>query len=165
MTLAEMDSVKISIAVDELDILAISNGQKATITLDALPDQTFEGTISRVSPLASQSTGTAKYTIDITIPMHEEMRIGMSASASIEIFSAEDVLLLPLDALQQMGDDMFVYRSYDEEGNLIDEQIVETGISDTDYVEIVSGLEEGDTVYYIDPDANPLMQYMEAAGM
>ena len=162
MTIAKMENVKISIQVDELDILSISEGQAATITLDALPEETFEGTISRVAPLASQSTGTAKYTVDILIPKHDSMRIGMSASASIVIYSAEDVLLLPLNALQQMGDDMLVYRSYDEQGNLTGEQIVETGISDTDYVEIVSGLEEGDTVYYIDPEANPFEQYMAA---
>ena len=162
-TLAKTQNVKISILVDELDIMSISEGQKATITLDALEGSEFEGVISKVSPFASASSGTAKFTVEITIPMAEEMRIGMSASASIVIYEAEDVLLLPLNAVQQAGDDMFVYRSYDENGNLQDELVVETGISDTDYVEIKSGLQEGDTVYYIDPEANPLMQYMMAA--
>ena len=162
MTIAKMDNVKITISVDELDILAISEGQKATITLDALEDEVFEGTISRVSPLASQSSGTAKYQVDITIPMHDQMRVGMTASASIVIYEAKDVLVIPLNAIQQRGDQMFVYKGYDDQGNLNDELNVETGISDADYVEITSGLNEGDTIYYIDPEANPLMQYMEA---
>ena len=162
LTLANTDNVKITIMVDELDILAISEGQEATITLDALEDSEFTGTISKVNPIASASSGTAKFQVEITIPMDEHMRIGMSASASIVIYSAKDVLLLPLDCVQQRGDQMFVYRGYDDKGELNQEMNVETGISDTDYVEIVSGLNEGDSVYYIDPDNDPIMQYMEA---
>lgn len=164
MTIAKMDNVKITISVDELDILEISEGQTATITLDALEDEVFEGTISRVSPLATQSSGTAKYQVDITIPMHEQMRVGMTASASIVIYEAKDVLLVPLKAVQQRGDELFAYMGYDEQGELTQETLVETGISDADNVEITSGLNEGDVVYYVDPDASPLMQYMMAAG-
>ena len=87
----------------------------------------------------------------------------MTANASIVINNAENILLLPMKALQQKGDQLFVYRSCDENGVLKDEQIVTSGMSDSNNVEIVSGLKEGDVVYFADNSSNLLMQYMAEA--
>ena len=163
MNIARTDNVKISIMVNELDILSVREGQTATIRLDAVPDKTFEGTISNVAQTAEASEGMANYKVDILIPMDSQMRIGMSANASIVINNAENILLLPMKALQQKGDQLFVYRSCDENGVLKDEQLVTTGLSDSNNVEIVSGLKEGDVVYFVDNSSNPLMQYMTEA--
>ncbi len=163
MNIARTDNVKISIMVNELDILSVREGQTATITLDAVPDRTFEGTISNVAQTAEASEGMANYKVDILIPMDSQMRIGMSANASIVINNAENILLLPMKALQQKGDQLFVYRSCDENGVLKDEQLVTTGLSDSNNVEIISGLKEGDVVYFVDNSSNPLMQYMTEA--
>ena len=163
MNIARTDNVKISIMVNELDVLSVKEGQKALITLDAVRDKTYEGTISKVALTAESTEGMANYRVDIIIPMDSQMRIGMSASASIEIRNAQDILLLPMKALQQRGDQLYVYRSCDENGVLKDEQIVTTGMSDATNVEITSGLNEGDVVYYIDQSSNPLAQYMTEA--
>jgi hypothetical protein len=79
--------------------------------------------------------------------MDDNMRIGMSASATIQVSEAEDTLTIPMTALQQRGDETFVYTT-EEDGTLSGEVTVETGLSDGTNVEITSGLEEGDTVYY-----------------
>ncbi len=134
--------------MDELDILSVSEGQTAKITLDAIEGEEYEGTITKVASSASGGNGSTKYEVEITIPMNENMRIGMSASASIQVSEAQDVLTIPMTALQQRGEETFVYTEKDNEGNLSGEVVVETGLSDGQSVEILSGLEEGDTVYY-----------------
>lgn len=146
--IAPNNKAKISLSVDELDISSVKNGQTAKITLDAIAEKEFEGEITKVSNMGTVSSGSTKYTVEITMDMTEDMKIGMSASATINISQATDVLKISMSALQQMGDETFVYTSADEDGNLSGEVTVETGESDGTNVEIKSGLKEGDTVYY-----------------
>ena len=73
----------------------------------------------------------------------------MNASATITIEDREDVLTLPMNALQEKGDRTFVYTEKDDDGNLFGETEVTTGLSDGSTVEITDGLEEGTTVYYL----------------
>ena len=147
-TLASQDDAKITVNVDELDILSVEKEQSASVTLDALEDETFTGTVTKISSTASAGSGSTKYEVEITVPMDERMRIGMSASAAIQVSSAEDTLILPMTALQQRGDETFVYTAKDGDGNLSGEVTVETGLSDGQNVEISGGLEEGTEVYY-----------------
>ncbi|MBR6960648.1 MAG: HlyD family efflux transporter periplasmic adaptor subunit, partial [Clostridiales bacterium] len=164
LTLAKMDTVVVKIYIDELDILSVSEGQKATVKLDAIEGKEFEGTIKSIGKTASSNAGTAKFIAEIEIPMDPQMRMGMTASVSIVILTAENILTLPINAMQQTGDQMFVYRGYDEETMALkDEQVVTTGIANKDLVEIKEGLNEGDEVYYIDASNNPLAQYMMQA--
>ena len=73
----------------------------------------------------------------------------MSATASITIKSVENALIIPLDALKQTSTTAYVYTTYDEENDTLGGMTeVETGISNSSYVEITGGLSEGDTVYY-----------------
>ena len=152
-TIASGEDVTVSIQVDELDILSVEQGQSAAVTLDALDGQEFEGTITNVSQTASSGSSSAKYPVEITLEKTEDMMLGMSASATIHIEESENVVLIPVSALQEKGDSAFVYTGKDGEGNLTDEVEVETGLSDGNQVEIVSGLSEGDTVYYLKADS------------
>lgn len=153
-TIARQDNAKIIVNVDELDILSVQKDQSAAITLDALENEQYAGTVTKISNTASAGSGSTKYEVEITVPMDENMRIGMSASAAIQVSSAEDTLILPMTALQQRGDETFVYTQKDDDGNLSGETAVETGLSDGQNVEIVSGLNEGDEVYYTRTAAN-----------
>ena len=76
------------------------------------------------------------------------MLIGMSASATIVVDEAEDVVTIPVDALQEKGSETYVYTTVDDDGTLSGETEVETGLSDGDTVEITDGLSDGDTIYY-----------------
>lgn len=148
-TLALNESMMISVNVDELDINSVEKGQEASITLDAIEDETFTGTVKRVSNSASSSgNGVAKYTVEITMAKDERMKVGMNASATIIVESKENILMIPINALQEKGNQVFVYMSKDSDGNLSGETTVTTGLSDGDTVEITEGLSEGDTVYY-----------------
>lgn len=147
-TIAGEEEMVLSVSVDELDINSVEKGQSAEITFDAIADKTFEGTVAKVGNTASASGGVAKYTVEIEIPRDEEMKAGMNASATIVIESKENVVTIPVNALQERGNEVFVYTEKDEEGNLSGEQTVTTGLSDGETVEITDGLSEGDTVYY-----------------
>lgn len=148
-TLASDDSMVLSVSVDELDINSVSKEQEAEVTLDAIEDASFTGTVTKVSNSASSSgSGVAKYTVEITIPKDEQMKDGMNASATIVIENKEDVVTIPVNALQEKGDKVFVYTEKSEDGTLGGEQEVTTGLSDGSNVEITEGLSEGDTVYY-----------------
>ena len=153
-SIASATEASVSINVDELDILSVKEGQTATVTLDALDGQEFEGTITEVSNEASSGNSSAKSPVTITFEKTEDMLLGMSASATIHVNEAEDAVLIPVDALQEKGDSTFVYTKKDSDGNLSGEVEVETGISNGSQVEITSGLEEGDTVYYLKAESS-----------
>lgn len=147
-TISGDTSMLLSVSVDELDINSVAQGQKAQVTFDAIEDKTFEGTVTKVGNAASASGGVARYTVEITIPKDEKMKAGMNASATITIEEKEDIVTIPVNALQERGEEVFVYTEQDDKGNLSGEQQVATGLSDGENVEITEGLSEGDTVYY-----------------
>lgn len=102
-SIASDEKATVSINVDELDITSVKEGQTAKITLDAIDGEEFEGTITSVSSEASSGSSSAKYPVEITFDKTDDMRIGMTASASISIDEAEDAVLIPVDALQEKG--------------------------------------------------------------
>ena len=161
ITIATTDLVKVSIEVDELDILGVEEGQTATVSCIAIPDREFEGTITHVSNIAT--TGSTKYSVEISLDMDPDMRLGMSADASIVVGESTNVLSIPLTALQQSGDENFVYTSVEEDGTLSGRVTVTTGVSDGTDVEIIGDISEGTTVYYEQSAENALSAYMDAA--
>lgn len=148
-TMSSADTMVLSVNVDELDINSVLEDQQAVVTLDAIEDETFTGTVTKVGNVAASSNGgVAKYTVELEIPGDERMKEGMNASAAITIEERENVVTIPVNALQERGQKVFVYTQADSEGNLSGEKEVATGLSDGDIVEITEGLSEGDTVYY-----------------
>lgn len=139
----------LSVSVDELDINSVEVGQNAEITFDAIEDKTFQGQITKIGNSASVSGGVAKYSVELSVPKDEQMKEGMNASAEITIEEREQVLTLPVNALQEQGDRTFVYTEKEEDGSLSGETEITTGLSDGNTVEITGGLEEGDVVYYM----------------
>ncbi len=148
-TIASSSQVLVCVDIDELDISSVEEGQSATITLDALEDQEFTGTITSVSHTASSSNGgNAKYTCRITTKKADGMLVGMTASATITVNEVTDVLTIPVSALQEDANGSYVYTEKDSDGNLSGKTEVTTGLSNGNDVEIQSGLSKGDTVYY-----------------
>lgn len=147
-TISGNEKVILSVNVAELDINSVSEGQQAEITFDAIEDETFTGTVTNIDQEASASNGVAKYGVDITLEKEEQMKVGMNASATIVIEEKKDVLTIPVNALQERKNEVFVYTSQSEDGSLSGEKTVKTGLSDGENVEITEGLSEGDTIYY-----------------
>ncbi|WP_432365637.1 biotin/lipoyl-binding protein [Blautia luti] len=147
-TISPDDTMTLEVSVDELDINSVEIGQEAVVTFDAIEDEEFTGEVTEIGNTASVNGGVAKYTVSVSVPKDEEMKQGMNASATITIENRENVITIPVNALQEKGDKVFVYTEKDEDGNLSGETEVTTGLSDGTTVEITEGLSEGDTVYY-----------------
>ncbi|MBQ4272008.1 MAG: HlyD family efflux transporter periplasmic adaptor subunit [Clostridiales bacterium] len=160
MKIAKLDTVRITLSISELDIMQVELGQEVRIDLES-SDSEYTGHVTNISYISSSDSGNARYNVEVELPMEDDMLFGMSVNASIIIGIRDDVLLIPMRALQQTGDTLFVYKSFDEEGNLTDETPVETGLSDGVNVEIVSGVSEGETIYYTGVEENALLSYLE----
>lgn len=143
------NTMTLEISVDELDISRISLGQEAVITVDALIGESFDGYISDIGNTGESSGGNSKFTVELTLDRSENMLTGMNAAVSIDLSAAENVLTIPVAALAESGTEILVYTGCDEEsGKLLDPVAVEVGLSDGEYAQILSGLSEGDAVYY-----------------
>ena len=148
-TVSPDENMCLSASVDELDINSVEKGQKAVVTFDAIEDKEFEGEVTEIGNSASVNGGVAKYTVEITIPKDDEMKVGMNAFATITTEERNQILTLPMNALQKQGDKTFVYTEKNTDGTLSGEVEIQTGMTDGNTVEITDGLEEGDTVYYM----------------
>lgn len=156
-TISSSEKMQVSINVDELDILSVASGQETTITLDAIEDKEFEGTVKSVSQEASSSSGNSsstKYVVNIELNREDNMLLGMSASATISIDEAKDAILIPVAAVQEEDGESFIYTTKEEDGTLSGKVEVTTGLSDGSNVEITKGLSSGDTIYYMTTESS-----------
>ena len=147
VVIASNETMTLNVEVDELDILKIQKGQPASVTFDAIPNREFEAIITRISSSAAGSSGVARYSVELTIGKDADMRSGMNATAKIKIDEKNNVFKIPVDAIQEQVGFCFVYLEYTG-GILSDEREITTGISDGEYVEVIDGLTENDTVHY-----------------
>lgn len=148
-TLAGGDMMKVSVNVDEMDVLSITAGNEAEVRLDAIDGEVFTGTITAVGRQSSSSNGVAQYPVEITFGQTDSMLEGMNASVSIVLEKRENTLVIPAAAVINRGNSSFVYTGVEEGTDTLTGEVeVTTGLSDDNQVEILSGLSEGDTVYY-----------------
>ena len=149
-TLSADERMSVTIAVDESDILSLQPGQTVTVSVSSVSGDPFAGTLTEIDRTSS-SSGT--YSAVIELEKAEGMLSGMTASVSVRIEGVDDAILIPIEALHQTRSGAYVYTSYDEEtqeyGGRVD---VVTGLENSTYVQIKSGLSVGDTVYYTEQE-------------
>ena len=152
----DLSYLEMVINVDELQIGALSVGQKVQLTADAVTDKTYVGTVTRVSMKGSSSGGTTTYPITIRIDDTDGLRPGMNANAEIVVAEAGNALVVPNAAVIR-GGYVLVSKKSPSAANAVEDMDapdgyvyvkVETGVSDDSYTEIKSGLQEDDTVAY-----------------
>ena len=141
-------SMTVTMNVDELDIPYYELGQKADVLVDALPNRSFSAVVEEISAVGKNSGGNTKYTVKLRLDRAPDMLNGMNASVVVHR-GVKTGLLLPAAAVYDRGSLNFVYTAVDNKTDtLMGELPVVTGVSDGEVVEIVSGLAEGQTVYY-----------------
>ena len=175
-TIYDLSYLTMTLSVDELDIASIEVGQSVSIVADAVEDTTYTGTVTKVSVAGTSSGSATTYPVTIRINETDGLLPGMSVDATIELASAEDVLAIPSAALNR-GDTVLVtadspsaangtlVESTTEDGEDYYSVEVTTGVSGDDYIEIVSGLQEGDTVVYIPTSSSSSEMGMMMGGM
>ena len=148
-SVTSQEHMSLEIQVDELDISGISLGQAAVISVDALGGEQFDATVTGIANTGENEGGNSKFAVELTVEKSGDMLPGMSASASISLGTSGQVLCVPVAALGKEGSQDVVYTGCDEDsGSLTDPVAVTTGVSDGEYVQLLSGLEEGGEVYY-----------------
>lgn len=142
------DEKEMVVSVDELDIISVEVGQSVSLSMDAITDKTYSGTVSKVSQIGTATSGVTVYSVTLSIDGDEQLKLGMNGTATIQIEERLNVLLVPITALNSSRGSSYVWlksadAAEDEPGVRTE---VETGLSDENYAEVVSGLDEGDVV-------------------
>ncbi len=142
---ADFSHMKVSIRVDEYDIADVSVGQKCTVTATAT-EKVFQSSIADIDDISASSGNVAYYTATAYVDVDEGVYPGMQVNISIPQQEAQNVVVLKMDALSfDETNNAYVYM-YDANQALV-EVPVEVGVSNGNYVEIKSGLKDGDQVY------------------
>lgn len=155
-TIYDMSYLEMKLNVDELKIRSLEVGQEVDITADAVPGETYKGVISSVLVAGTTANGSTSYPVTVRIDDMGELLPGMNATAKITTASVKNVLALPNAALVR-GSYVLVTKDSPSAANAETSMTapdgyvyvkVATGISDDDYIEVKSGLQEGDTIAY-----------------
>lgn len=140
--IADNSQIQFAADVDESDVSKIALNQPVNISLNAYPDQTFDGTVSEISPVTkTTSSGATVVTVKISLPTPPaNFVVGLNGQADIKTKQEHNVLTVPLDALR---DDNTVYI---KDGSSFKAVPVKTGLRSDSDVEITDGLQEGQSV-------------------
>lgn len=142
VTVVSLSPMVIEAKASERDIARVKRGIPVTITVDSLPGQRFTGRVMRISPLLDAQTRNGL--VEIEIPNRDGTLKGeMFARVELDLGGARETTLLPRDALVYRGDQPGVYVIESEKAKFI---ALETGLTQEDKVEVISGLKAGDTV-------------------
>lgn len=149
----DLSFLKLEMNISELDLSKVRPGQQVEITADAVPGQTFLGAVDRVSINGATTNGFTTYPATILLSDYGGLNPGMNVSADIVVQRLNNALTIPAPAVQR-GDTVLVplEGALSEDGSAlvdparVEERAVTLGGGDADYIEITSGLSEGDVV-------------------
>ena len=145
----DVSSMKVNVKIHESMVSQIKKGQSAYVVLDSIPDKRFNGTVTKVAILPDSDRSWSNpdlkvYTTEIVIKeVIENIKPGVSARAEIIIEELKDVLTVPIQAVTTLDGEQVCYL---EKGGDLEAVPVEIGLFNTKYIEIKSGLEQGDEV-------------------
>lgn len=149
VALADMSTPTLEIYVDESDMDKIAAGYAVDVKLDAMPDETFTGHVTRVDPelvnVSNSNVVRALVTLDAgSFAKSQQLLLGLNASVDVIGGRAENAVLVPIEALHEIDPGTFaVFVVEDGQPKL---RMVEVGLQDLTYAEIRSGLRVGETV-------------------
>ena len=145
--LADFTHMKVSLRIDEYDIAQVGVGTACRVTTTAT-SQTFDSEISSINYISSSTGSVASYTATVLVEVGDGIYPGMQVTVTIPQEEAENVVVLKEEALSFTDtNSAFVYMKAAD--GTMTEVPVEVGVSNGNYVEIRSGLREGDTVYAV----------------
>jgi HlyD family secretion protein len=166
----DMSNYTFEMSVDELDVKSVKVGQSVTVTADAVSGKTFSGTVTNVSLQSSTSDGVTNYPVTVTLNDGlDELLPGMNVDGVITLEEAKDVISIPVDALMR-GNTVYVKDASVKESNGavpagFKSVEVTTGLISEDYVEIKTGLTEGEEVYVVKTSVSTTQNSMMPGGM
>ncbi len=155
----DLTDMRVIADIDEADIGGVKDGQRVTFTVDAFPDDTFNGTVTQVRQQATTESNVVTYEVVISAP-NDELKLKPGLTANVTIYTAEknNVLAVPTKALRftpteaMMSEGQTIegveapQKVWKQEGNLFKAYAVTTGTTNGTLTEILSGLKEGDQI-------------------
>lgn len=166
----DMSNYTFEMSVDELDVKSVKVGQSVTVTADAVTGKEFSGTVTNVSLQSSTSNGVTNYPVTVTLNDGlDELLPGMNVDGVITLEEAKDVISVPADSLMR-GNTVYVKdSSVKEKDGAVPAGFrsveVTTGLISEDYVEIKTGLTEGEEVYVAKTSVSTTQNTMMPGGM
>ena len=155
LSLPDVSQMKVRVNIYENQISLVKPGMRATVSLDALPDQSFQGEVTEIASMPEPARdGTPNYRVYkaevlVTDPM-PEIKPGVTAKVDILVAELDDVIKVPLQAVVGVDDRQFCFIEENGETRPVE---VEIGLFDSDFVEIKTGLTEGDFVSLVPPSS------------
>lgn len=147
--LVDTKTIRFDGTVDEIDIMKVKTGQKANITVDAVPNKVFTGTVTFISPSGTKVGSVIKFAVQILLdPTDVQLRGGLSATATINIASAKNALLVPVSVIINTPGGPMVMVMNETTGKP-ERRRITVGIQDLQFAEVLSGLQEGDKVQVV----------------
>lgn len=155
LTVADLSKLIVKVELNQIDVARVVTGQKATVTLDALPGEKFEAHITRIAPASVKPQGKdlEVFPVELLIDTAtSKMKPGMSADVRIALEAKPNVLVLPLEAVRkEQGKSVVTKVETDPQGKIKTSKVeVTLGLRNDREVEVLSGLDEGSRVL-IDP--------------
>lgn len=151
-TIYDLSYLTVTLNVDELDISKVAEGQEVSVTADAASGKTYSGTVTKVGISGTTTNGVTTYPVTIRIDDTDGLRPGMNADVSITVQQSSNVLAIPAEAVKR-GNKILVKTvaaadpvAGTPEGYEYKE--ITVGSSDDTYIEVTSGLSEGDEIAY-----------------
>jgi macrolide-specific efflux system membrane fusion protein len=152
VTIIDLDRLQVDTYVDEVDIGKILLGQQAVFTVDAFPADEFEGKVTAIYPKAVIQDNVVNYdvVVDITTPYRGRLRPEMTTNVTILLETRKDVLAVPAKTVHRVHGKNVAYVLT---GGQPEEREIKIGWKDKRWVEVATGLQEGETVLLRAPDA------------
>ena len=151
VTIIDLERLQVDAYVDEVDIGKVTVGQQTVFTVDAFPATEFEGKVSAIYPKAVIQDNVVNYdvVVDIETPYHGRLRPEMTANVTVFLEEREGVLAVPAKAVQRERGKNVVYVQTDGRA---EPREIKVGWRDGQWIEVASGLQEGETVLLEAPD-------------
>ena len=145
-TMIDDVSVNLPVQVDETEIGKVKVGQPAELSLDAIPNEKFQGKVTKISPQAKIIQNIAVFYVTVTVPNSDlKLRPGMTAEAEVISLEVANAITLPKRAVQTVRNRAYV-TTYDPKTKAQDTKRVTVGVDDGTNIVIESGLQPGDMV-------------------
>ena len=139
------DKVKFSMKIDELDISKMKIGQAVAVSADALPSNKFNGEVTSIAGEGTAANGVSNYLVQVTIKEPGELKSGMNVTAKTVVAEKNNILKVPAEAVQKTDGKYYVTLPADSAGNKKTVEVT-AGINNKDYIEVVSGVAEGEEI-------------------
>lgn len=144
VSMVDLSNLQVKLTIAEVDVAKIKIGETAEMTIDALPNKTYNAKVIAIGPVGTVTQGVVNYPVTVLITnADQDIRPGMTANLAVAVDSRNNVLLVPTRAVRSQGNQKTVTVLFKGQNIQVP---VTTGLSNDTQVEVTSGLQEGDVL-------------------